>query len=341
MTDDSVTDTAEASASTGASRLRELAAVAGLGVIGSLAGCAAEPGQTDDGSAVGSPTRTGSQEPTSAPTATLTAETCLQRAAELEPELASVGEAIEQLGDDLQTLDRRHRNLEEVTSLFEPPDAEVERQALAVGSAAREAVVFLDLGGGTATGWYIDDHHIITNAHNVAGLPVGDAGAATAWTLGGDGHPAEPVASVASLDPDVAVMRTDERAPATLPTGSAPDDGSTETLVQVGNPGGVGNWVITFGHLRGTHEVPIPGSEPYTVLESTVPGRQGVSGSPVLNLDGDVVGLTYSGSDVQTRPPESPPMVAEPTVYDQPIAALSYANHLPIDTVMTYYEEWT
>ena len=340
---------AERSGDEGPGRLRKLAAAAGVGVIGSLAGCSSEPDPaTDDGPdaadpptqpTVGTSSTAGDGSPRG--TATLSAEACRQRAAELESELASMGETIEQLDDELQTLDRRRQSLREVAGLFEPPNPEVEKQALAVGTAAREAVVFLELGGGSATGWYIDDHHIVTNAHNVAGLPGGGSGAATVWTLAGDSYPAETVDFVSTLNPDVAIMRTDERAPATLHPGTPPDGNSGETLVQVGNPGAVGNWVISFGHLQGAEEISMPGGEAFTVLESTVPGRQGVSGSPVLNLDGGVVGLTYGGSDVQMRQPETRPVVAGPTLYDRPIASLSYASHVPIDTVTAYYEEWT
>lgn len=348
----------------GSGRFRELAAVAGLGLIGSVAGCSTEPGSADDGasapaepdpapgddagssessspSGVDSPTQTGSGSPASQPTATRSAETCRQRAAEVESELAAVAEAMERVEAAFPMLRARRKDLEAVAELFEPPDPAVERQALAVGTAAREAVVFLDLGGGSATGWYIDGHHIVTNAHNVDGFPAGGPEAATAWTLGGDSYRAETVGAVTSLDPDVAVLRTDERAPATLPTGTAPDGGSGEPLVQVGHPGAVGNWVISFGNLRGRSEMLLASGETLSILESSVPGRQGVSGSPVLNLDGEVVGLTYGGFDVQTRRVETRPFAAEPIVYDRPIAALSYANHVPIDVVETYYEEWT
>lgn len=332
-------------------RFRGLAGALGLGTAASLAGCSSRP-DAGPGTTAAPDTTPRASGPTASepaatdpgqttPAMTLSTGECRDRAAELGADLEAVRAELERLDAELPTLRRRRDNLEQIATLFEPPPADVVSAAEAVGTAAREAVVFLELGGGSATGWYVDEHHVVTNAHNVFDHHSGSTNDATVWTLGGDHSEATTVDFVPSLAPDVAVLRTDDPAPATLPPGSNPDRDSTEPLVQVGHPGGIGNWMVTLGALRGYVEYQTADGSSVSELQSSVPGRQGVSGSPVLNLEGEVVGLTYAGSPIQDKQPGEPPIVAEPVVYDRPIASLSWGNHVPIDTVMTYYEEWT
>ncbi|MDZ7700581.1 MAG: serine protease [Halobacteriales archaeon] len=272
---------------------------------------------------------------------TLSTAECEDELETLEAERETVRAEIDRLEAALPMRRRKRSNLEGIASLFDPPAEDVVATAKAVGTAAREAVVFLQAGQGIATAWYIDDHHLVTNAHNVFDFVSGETRESTVWTLGGEEHAASVVGINESLRPDVAVLRTEAAAPAALPPGTTPPGDSREPLVQVGHPGGIGNWMITLGNLRSIGQYGRESDEPYFELETDVPGRQGVSGSPLLNFDGEVVGLTYAGSPVQSKQADEQPIVADPLVYDRPIASLSYGFHVAIDDVMGYYEEWT
>ena len=212
--------------------------------------------------------------------------------------------------------------------------------ARTVGTRVRESVVYLELPSGHATGWYIDDHHIATNSHNVLGLP-----SVTAWTVDGSSFDVDVVEAVPGMLPDVALLRA-ERTGTPLPLGSAASLEPGDEVVQVGNPGAVGNWLIAVGRQVRTSRISqgddAPQSGPGVVPEITtsVPGAQGNSGSPLVNLDGEVVGMTHGGTDQDPLPLDGPPEPSEPTVYDWPIAAKTWSRHVPIETVVELYEEW-
>lgn len=339
-------------------RLRAATAAAGVAALGSLAGCSGSPGSdpgtgtptagTEPATAADTPEPT-ARAPTTAPPATepptpavtLSTAECADEVEALEAERSEIQAEIDRLEATLPMRRRKRTNLEGVVSLFEPPAEAVIATAKEVGTAAREAVVFLQAGGGIATAWYVDEHHLVTNAHNVYDFATGETRESTVWTLGGEELPASVVGVNESLQPDVAVLRTETAGPASLPPGATPPGDSREPLVQVGHPGGIGNWMLTLGNLRSIGQYGRESGDPYVELETDVPGRQGVSGSPVLNFDGEVVGLTYAGSPVQAKQADERPIVADPVVYDRPIASLSYGFHVGIDDVMEYYGEWT
>jgi serine protease Do len=212
--------------------------------------------------------------------------------------------------------------------------------ARTVGSRVRESVVPLELPSGQATGWFVDDRHVMTNAHNVFGRT-----SATAWTVDGSSFDVEVVELVENLFPDVALLRADS-AGTPLPLGSASSLEPGDTVVQVGHPGEVGNWLITVGrhmHSMGLEDGADSPPDGYaTVPELTIstPGAQGNSGSPLVNLDGEVVGMTHGGTDQNPLPHDGPPEPSEPVVYDWPLRWKMWSLHVPVETVIEHYEDW-
>ena len=212
-------------------------------------------------------------------------------------------------------------------------DAETRRRAREVGLATREGVVYLQLrsarGFYVGTGWVLDDSHVVTNAHVVE---RGDG--ITCYTLGGDELPVERVGT--SRRPDVALLRTDGDLPAALPTGSAADVERGQPLVQVGHPGSVGNWVVSLGRFSGRTGVFGSGD----TLRSTVPTAQGNSGSPLVTLDGDVVGTTFASTTRTSRLPGAAPEPSDPAVRES-FSPESTALHVAVGRVESLVEEWT
>ncbi len=138
---------------------------------------------------------------------------------------------------------------------------------------------------------------------------------------------------------DVAILRTDYTKAPGLPVGSSGGLKEGDPLVQVGHPGGIGNWVMTLGEVVMRH-----GSR----LVGTVPTAGGMSGSPVLTLDGKVVGITTGrvadprgeGFFVVPLEPGAPPSDSE--IYQSLEGpSLEFSSHEPIELVLEQVAEWT
>lgn len=227
--------------------------------------------------------------------------------------------------------DRQRRILELHAALSEPRFSEsTRRQAKDVGLDARESVVVLDVKGhgseGTATAWFVSDHHLMTNAHNVER----EIETLYGVTLRQETFEAELVGRVEDQWPDVALLRTDFTG-SPLAVGDSDSLSRDDPLVQVGHPGteSFGFWAITLGGF-------LTRSSSNT-LSATVPGLAGSSGSPILDLNGDVVAMTY-GADVAGD------TVVEPTddrVRTGLLAGEPATSAVPIETAMGRMEAWT
>lgn len=213
-----------------------------------------------------------------------------------------------------------------------PPD--IVEQARKVGLQARKSVVVLkvpfEFGSSGGTGWFLENGLIITNGHVVENLKEGSV--ITGYTLDGDTFSAQVINY--SVDPDIAVLRTDYTNAPPLLVGSSNELTPGQPLVQVGHPEGFGNWVISLGGFVKMERRAIHGD---------VPGMPGVSGSPILTLDGKVVGLTDGGTAVE--PPEAnfagpgtPPSNSE--VYQSLSMPAMYSTHSSIELVLQKVAEW-
>lgn len=185
---------------------------------------------------------------------------------------------IEELEAEVESLEEQ---LEE--GAFAPyTDAELE-QARALVPEMRDAVVTIsatEFVGGTA--WFNEDGKLITNAH-----VVGENEEMTCWTLGGTEFTGKVLGKTDNNSRpynDIAVVEPDIEPPNTLSLVESTSLSQDQALLQIGHPSFVGNWVPTIGQYKGDTF----GDK----MRTTIAGRGGVSGSPVISLDGDVVGLT-------------------------------------------------
>lgn len=221
---------------------------------------------------------------------------------------------------------------------------EVRSQAQAIGERARESVVYLELGeGAIATGFLIsDDGLILTNRHNVTNAT--DPAAIRARFIDGRSYEARVVGVATELDPDVALLQIDAPPDVSpLALGASRGLSRDQPLIAVGHPAAMGNWVVTLGSFLETrpHTLDRQGNT-VTDLVTTTPILSGNSGSPVLDLQGRVVGIMYSGAfrepgGMATSPPPASPEVRE----FLNVAELDAAAAVRIEDALELMEGWT
>lgn len=257
--------------------------------------------------------------------------------ADLEAEIDFLGSRLAELEAELERLpdviaDRQRRILESHAARSEPRFAsDVRARAREVGLDARESVVVLDVEGrhdeGTATAWFVTDHLLLTNAHNVGR----EFETLYGVTVGQETFEAELVGHVESQWPDVALLRTDF-AGTPLSVGDSASLSRDDPLVQVGHPGAqdFGFWVLTLGGF-------LARSSP-NALSATIPGLTGSSGSPILDLSGDVVAMTYGGGAAEDTAADG---ATDDAVRVGLLAAEPSTSAVPIETAMERMGGWT
>ena len=141
------------------------------------------------------------------------------------------------------------------------------------------------------TGFVLSPDRVMTNAHVVAG--------ANSVTVEASGNPYD--ATVVSYDPtvDIAILAVPNLPPGPLTFASAPAKSGTEAIV-MGYPGG-GGFMATPARIRELIELSGPdiyrtatvNREVYTVRASV---EQGNSGGPLIDLDGNVLGVVFGAA---------------------------------------------
>ena len=153
-----------------------------------------------------------------------------------------------------------------------------------VAEGAGASVVGIGQRWGVGSGVVLAEGRVLTNAHNVRGDHV--------TVTFADGRTAEGTVAGHDLDGDLAVIEVDTGDAPALPwaTGAAPGIGTP--VFALANPGGRG-LRATFGFVSGVERTfrgprgrRITGS-----LEHTAPLLPGSSGGPVLNAEGQLLGI--------------------------------------------------
>ena len=153
---------------------------------------------------------------------------------------------------------------------------------LAGGAGA--SVVGIGQRWGAGSGIVLGEGRILTNAHNVRGDRV--------TVTFADGRTAEGTTAGRDIDGDLAVIDADTGGVAAVPWASGTHAELGMPVFALANPGGRG-LRVTFGFVsgiertfRGPRGRRITGS-----LEHTAPLLPGSSGGPVLNADGQLLGI--------------------------------------------------
>lgn len=197
--------------------------------------------------------------------------------------LESRDKELDSLKQELQEREQRIEELEGQTSEQSNFSEETLSQFRSVAETVRQAVVNIQgNSGGGGTAWFVDSNTLVTNAHVVEG-----SNSFECFTI--DGNSFSPTllgSSDYSNSPyhDVAVLETDYTAETSLSVGDSTSLERGQPVLHVGHPYNVGYWVISIGRYR---------SDGFgDTIHTSVPNESGNSGSPLVNLDGDVVGLT-------------------------------------------------
>ena len=213
---------------------------------------------------------------------------------------------------------------------------EIMIQAKSVAEQTRNSVVLIETSGGTGTGFFISKSGLImTNYHVVA-----DDVSVTVWLI--DGRKFEGRVLGGILNPDVALIQIDgEGGFVPLSIGESTSLEMGQKLISVGHPGDVGNWVTTIGDFISTSFMMSDDDKYHINLNTSVPGKQGVSGAPLMDLEGNVVGLVYSGSSRDGEHTEgSKSFIFSDQIFDY-VVSMSLGNAISIEDAMTIVSDIT
>ena len=150
-----------------------------------------------------------------------------------------------------------------------------------VADRATRAVVRVEAGGNTGSGFFVAPDTVLTNAHVVPG-----AWSVTIRRFDGSTRAANVAAS--SPEIDVAVLRVlnPDASQQVLPLGSAARVRSGQEVIAVGSPLGVLQSSVTRGIVSAVRAV-----GGITLVQTDAAINPGNSGGPLVTRDGDVIGI--------------------------------------------------
>ncbi|MQF64616.1 trypsin-like peptidase domain-containing protein [SAR202 cluster bacterium AC-409-J13_OGT_754m] len=210
---------------------------------------------------------------------------------------------------------------------------EYEEEVLALADVLRSSIVSVQSLGGRGTGFAIGNDLVVTNEHVISGEGTGHRAEKISGvivkTFSGDEFNAEVVGY--DKDWDVALLRTEVSLEVdALVWGDSKKLNNGNPLFAIGHPSQMGNWALTAGvfvqaetltlpPLRENYDTDSefeadevnyqklmgdnfkegdPGTK--TTIQTTVPGMIGSSGSPILNVDGEVIALLWGAIGMET-----------------------------------------
>lgn len=203
----------------------------------------------------------------------------------------------------------------------------VRERARTLGARVQQSVVRIstDAGSSGGTGWIIDDGYVLTSSHLVQ-----DAPSAAIETFDGRTGSGTRVGFHRDLFPDIALLETDLETPPSLSMSTNASLSHDDVVLAVGHPITVGDWVISLGRY-----------DRYNAhsdwILATIPTGNGNSGSPLLTLDGNVVGC-INGT---TREKHAVERVNRPeTVYTAYPKKVTVATATPARTIAKWMARW-
>lgn len=259
----------------------------------------------------------------------------------LEADLAASEDANQAQQAELEILEAEldeYRKRLETWNIWGFSDGELETlQALAsewIRSVVAVDVLTDDGMWSVGTGWMIADDVVVTNAHVVRPQRLReDEGVSRYLVWRHDGTRADGALIGYTFGEDQIFDGPEDigflRVPSSvgrdrvMTRGVGRDLAAGEPLLQIGHPWILDYWTPTVGPF-------LRHREPF--FTSNVPGQPGVSGSPVLDLDGTVVGTTWGGHYhmAPARTPRDAPMPGDGmirTTFEEAVNGLHSYTH--------------
>jgi hypothetical protein len=209
---------------------------------------------------------------------------------------------------------------------------ERKEEVLALADVMRSSIVHVQSLGGMGTGFVIGNDLVVTNEHVISGEGTGHRAGVISGvivkTFSGDELDAEVVGY--DKDWDVALLRTEAPLEAdALVWGDSKKLNNGDPLFAIGHPSQMGNWALTAGvFVKSETRISAPSRENYdtdaefeaalvnhqkllednpkegdpgtkTTITTTVPGMIGSSGSPIFNVEGEVIALLWGAIGIQ------------------------------------------
>lgn len=142
-----------------------------------------------------------------------------------------------------------------------------------------KSILLISDGFGHGTGWVLNSEHVLTNWHVVDPMP----NPVRMTTLDGQELAGEVIATE-EFD-DIALIKLSEptEIPALTISESKPE--AEDPVFFVGHPASIGDWIMGVGKVSDSEDF-FPG-----FVATTLPADPGASGSPMFNLEGEVVSL--------------------------------------------------
>jgi S1-C subfamily serine protease len=214
------------------------------------------------------------------------------------------------------------------------PSSEIDTaNALAVD--LEPSVVKIEIGFSAGTGFIISDNLVFTNFHVLADDNDKPHDNIIIKTLDGKTYQAEYVAGTFSTDVGILKTKTPILNAKPVKFSSKPL-AYGEPVLAIGHPQGFGDWRSTVGIYYGDRENIFGVKGP----RFSLPNQSGASGSPIFNLDGELVAANYGMNDIA----ESNARSLEEARYQIPLHApilSSYAISagVSLDNIYKFLEE--
>jgi len=165
-----------------------------------------------------------------------------------------------------------------------PPAPRPELALEEVVSRAKPAVLYLKGLDRSGTGFFVTDTGLIaTNAHVARGEGVLLAKMPSGTQL-------EAKVVFLDADLDIALLKVEGQNLPALPLAAAAATHQGESVVAIGNPGDAMLFSVTKGIVSAVG--PFPAAGPGTWIQTDAPINPGNSGGPLVNLYGEVVGIS-------------------------------------------------
>lgn len=205
-----------------------------------------------------------------------------------QSEIEDLNSEIEHLETEVRTLEHEKSELQETINAIEPertiPDGDIETAAQ-LTKDLRDKVVQVFSSDSRGTGFYVEDDEYLTADHVVNSGGFSLVETKTLEFISGSRSEYEEEES--DSDIDASLLSSSDTPSNSLEFGSIESVSSGDTLFSIGHPFNVGYWVCSVGQF----EREVPRTNLDELYRSSVPARSGSSGSPIFNIDGEVIGL--------------------------------------------------